>query len=42
MTNDGVLAAPEDSAFSSCDSLIQSGKVMDGYAILAEEDGYRL
>ena len=42
VTNDGVLAAPEDSAFSSCDSLIQSGKVMDGYAILAEEDGYRL
>ena len=42
VTNDGVSAAPEDPAFSSGDSLIQSGKVMDGYAILAEDDGYRL
>ena len=32
VTNDGVSAAPENSAFSSGDSLIQSGKVMDGYA----------
>ena len=42
VTNDGVSAAPEDPAFPSGDSLIQSGKVMDGYAILAEDDGYRL
>ena len=42
VTNDGVSVAPEDPAFSSGNSLIHSGKVMDGYAILAEDDGYRL